>query len=71
MLRAATLLLRAIFFPLGMLVRRHWDTAGLLTRWCHVLGTVDGLVRYGVLRRVPPRELGVGLGPARPADRPS
>lgn len=69
--RAAALAARAPLFPLGMLARRRWEPAALFTRWCHVLGTVDGLLRYGVLRRVPPRDLGVGLGPSRPKDRPS
>ena len=59
-LRVAVLALRAPLFPVGMALRRQWEPAAIATRWCHVLGTVDGLVRYAVLRRVPPRELGAG-----------
>lgn len=60
LLRVAALALRAPLFPVGMALRQQWEPAAVVTRWCHVLGTVDGLVRYAVLRRVPPRELGVG-----------
>ncbi|MDO4919674.1 glycosyltransferase family 2 protein [Kocuria sp.] len=53
--------LRALGFPAGMLLRRQWEPVALVTRWCHVLGALDGALRYRVLHRVPPRKPGVGL----------
>lgn len=65
--RVVALVVRAAGFPVGMLARRRWHTASLVVRWCHTLGTLDGVFRYAILRRTPPRELGVGLLPSNGA----